>query len=118
MENFDPDDPRASYQLVADTIRARIEDGTYPVGHKLPPHQVVADEFGVSVGTLKRAYALLQDARLISTRQGMGTFIRQQHAEPATDAPNRPATLEDAFVQIEALNARLAAVERQVGLHD
>ncbi|WP_326945443.1 GntR family transcriptional regulator [Amycolatopsis sp. NBC_01307] len=114
MEKFDPDDPRASYQLVADTIRDRIEDGTYAVGLKLPPHQEVADEFGVSVGTVKRAYALLQDAKLIVPKQGMGTYVRQRTAESQAEAA---ATLADAFTQIAKLSERLAVVEQQLRSH-
>ncbi|MFF4592452.1 GntR family transcriptional regulator [Amycolatopsis sp. NPDC001319] len=117
MDNFDPDDPRASYQLVADAIAARIADGTYAVGAKLPPHQEIADQFGVSVGTVKRAYSLLQDSKLITTRQGMGTFVRQQAPAPETRVGAVPATLEDVFAVLADLTARLEAVESQLRTH-
>lgn len=114
MAKFDPDDPRASYRLVADTIRDRIQDGTYEVGRKLPPHQEVADEFGVSVGTVKKAYALLQEAKLITPKQGMGTYVRQRTVEPP---PETGMTLADAFEQIAKLSERLAVVEQQLRSH-
>lgn len=115
MDAFDPDNPRAAYQLVADAIQSRISDGTYPVGFKLPPHQEIAAEFDVSVGTVKSAYKRLQDARLIVTRQGMGTFVRQ-----AMDAPSevrRVRTLDEAFELIEDLRTRLAVVEGELRQH-
>ncbi|GAA3552607.1 hypothetical protein GCM10022222_40310 [Amycolatopsis ultiminotia] len=116
MDAFDPDNPRAAYQLVADAIESRVADGTYPVGAKLPPHQEIADEFEVSVGTVKTAYKRLQNAKVIITRQGMGTFVRQPTGESSESRPAR--NLDEAFALIEELRVRLSAVEHQLRKHD
>jgi DNA-binding FadR family transcriptional regulator len=62
-----------------------IGSGRYRPGEKLPPHREVADDFGVSVGTIKRAFALLQSQGLIVTRQGQGAFVRTQPIEPGAE---------------------------------
>ena len=70
----------AKYQMVADTLRAEIRDGTYP--KTLPTEQALCARFSVSRQTVRRALSLLEIERLIDRRQGSGSHIRQQK-EPA-----------------------------------
>jgi DNA-binding GntR family transcriptional regulator len=86
-----------------------IGSGRYRPGEKLPPHREVADDFGVSVGTIKRAFALLQSQGLIVTRQGQGAFVRTQPIEPG--AEDGLAELRQA---VSSLAERVAAVERRL----
>ncbi|RZQ64366.1 GntR family transcriptional regulator [Amycolatopsis suaedae] len=113
MDKLDPSDPRAPYVQVAERLRGQLREEAYRVGDKLPPHQAIADEFGVSVGTVKRAYGLLQEEALIVTRQGQGTFVRATGADVPADAPAPPDALTR---QLADVQRRLEALERHVGL--
>jgi DNA-binding GntR family transcriptional regulator len=69
---FDPTRPK--WQQIAETLRARIADGT------LPPQSLVSEvqlesEFGVARGTVRKAIAALRDDGLLVTTPGMGSFV-------------------------------------------
>jgi len=65
-----------AYVQIADILAARIRVGQY--ASKLPSERDLAAEFGVSYQTLRHAMAVLRERGLIITRQGWGTFIRDQ----------------------------------------
>ena len=64
---------RHAYQQVADAITARITVGRYSC--KLPSERDLAEEFGVSYQTVRRAMAVLRERGLIVTIHGRGTFV-------------------------------------------
>jgi GntR family transcriptional regulator len=68
--------PRSQYGQIADVIRTRIADGTYPPGGALPSEDRLADEFGVSRVTVNRALGLLRVAGDVRVRRGAGTVVR------------------------------------------
>jgi DNA-binding transcriptional regulator YhcF (GntR family) len=80
MRKLDPDDLRPPYAQVVDALRSDIEDGILQPGAKLPTHQQLVSEYGVSVGTVKRAFGELQGAGLIISRQGQGAFVRTRRS--------------------------------------
>ena len=80
MPMLDPDDARPPYAQVVDSLRREIDDGTLRPGAKLAPHKEMAANFGVSVGTVKRALGELQGAGLVISRQGQGTFVRTRRS--------------------------------------
>lgn len=110
MGKLDPIDPRSPYRQVADAIRAEILEGAYAPGDKLPAHANVADEYGVSIGTVKRAYAALQRERFIVTRQGQGAYVLPPEARE--DEESEP-TVREMLLDIQR---RLEAIERKVGI--
>jgi GntR family transcriptional regulator len=71
-----------AYQQVADAIAARIAAGQYPC--KLPSELDLAEEFGVSHGTARRAMAILRERGLIVSIHGRGTFIAPEPAGNST----------------------------------
>ncbi|GLZ86663.1 transcriptional regulator [Metapseudomonas resinovorans] len=52
---------------------------------KLPPHRILADRLGVTIGTVSRAYAELERMGLVVARVGDGTFVRQRELERKRD---------------------------------
>ena len=72
----------AQAQRVYITLRTRIHDGVYAPGVQLPPHTVLATEFGVAPLTVRNALAQLEQDGLISREHGRGTFVRA-HTIPA-----------------------------------
>jgi DNA-binding transcriptional regulator YhcF (GntR family) len=80
MLRLDPDDARPPYAQVVDAVRRDIEQGLLSPGAKLPTHQELVAQYGVSVGTIKRALGELQGAGLIISRQGQGAFVRTRRS--------------------------------------
>ncbi|MFF9512355.1 substrate-binding domain-containing protein [Streptomyces sp. NPDC014724] len=62
------------FQRLAAELRRGVLDGTWPQGSKLPTEQELAAETGLSLTTVRRAYEVLVEQRLVERRQGAGTF--------------------------------------------
>lgn len=63
------------FHRVADALRARMADGTYPLGSFLPPQRDLAGEFGVSRDTVQRVLRELASEGWIESRQGSGSRV-------------------------------------------
>lgn len=61
------------YLEVLATVRERIGNGTYR--GKLPTGKALAEELGVSQGTVEHALTILKDDGTLSAQRGRGTFI-------------------------------------------
>ncbi len=72
-------DPRA-YIKVASAVRQQITDGRLPPGAPVPSITVLAEEFGLSRGTCRKALQLLESERLLSRYPGLGYFVRSSAA--------------------------------------
>jgi DNA-binding GntR family transcriptional regulator len=75
--------PTPLYKQIEDSIRTRINSGQWPKYHKLKAEAELAEEFGVSRGTLRQALQGLVEAGLLTQVQGRGTFV----ASPSGDLP-------------------------------
>jgi len=75
---FDPSagEPDYLWRKLADYLAARIEAGDLPPGARLPRELDLADEHGVSHGTVRRAIAELRSRGLVRTLPNLGTFVR------------------------------------------
>lgn len=60
---------------IADQIGALIEDKTLPADSRLPTVRDLAQELGVSVGTIAQAWSLLREKSLVETRRRGGTRV-------------------------------------------
>jgi GntR family transcriptional regulator len=75
-----PVDPGAAaplYRQLAAELRARIYDGTYPRGSRLPAEPELIAEHRVSRVTVRLALGLLREEGLIEPSRGRGTFVRE-----------------------------------------
>jgi DNA-binding GntR family transcriptional regulator len=107
MRPLELGDARPPYQQVADALRAEIASGHYKPGDRFPTHGEVAAVYGVAIGTVKRAYAELQDQGLIVTRQGQGSFVRATEAGEPVSTPELTQLRE----RLDQLEARVHAIE-------
>lgn len=73
--------PGAKYRRLARAIEKSILDGALQAGAKLLPHRILADQLGVTIGTVSRAYAELERMGLVVARVGDGTFVRRRGLE-------------------------------------
>ncbi|MFF4652392.1 GntR family transcriptional regulator [Streptomyces sp. NPDC001380] len=71
----DPSAPEYVYRQVADHIAAEIAARTLRPGARLPGERALAEQYGVAVGTARRAIQELRDRGLAVTLPAKGTFI-------------------------------------------
>lgn len=72
---FDPAGPELVYVQVADDVAGQIERGELPRGARLAGEQDMAEEYGVSKATARRAVRELRDRGLVRTVPYKGTYV-------------------------------------------
>ena len=72
---IDPGDPRPLYEQIELQVRAAIGDGQLVAGERLPTARDLAQDIGVNVHTVLRAYGSLRDAGLIELRPRRGAVV-------------------------------------------
>ncbi len=65
------------YRQVVDQTAQMIQSGVLAPGVRLPSVRELAADLLVSLITIRRAYADLEAAGLITRRQGFGTFVQE-----------------------------------------
>ena len=90
------DDTRPIWIQLADSFRARITDGTWKPGQKIPSVRDLAIEAGTNPNTVQRALAALDDEGLTVPKRTAGRYVdtddsalhalRQEDARAAADA--------------------------------
>jgi GntR family transcriptional regulator len=68
---------RYDYRAIMDDIREKIASGEWPPGFKLPTSQQLAERYGVSPGTARRATDALQILGVLEGHQGVGVFVAE-----------------------------------------
>lgn len=63
------------YEQMADHLAGRIASGELAVNDLLPAEAKLAREYGVSLGTARRATALLRERGLVATLRSKGSFV-------------------------------------------
>jgi GntR family transcriptional regulator len=96
------------YLRIHAQLRDRITSGRWPVGSALPPQRELADEFGVSLMTLRQAIQLLIDDGLVGTRHGSGTYVAARYAY---DLGHLRSFASDLAAQGAQITTRLLAAE-------
>ena len=65
------------YIQIVNQVQAQIAGGILKPGDQLPTVRALAEELRVNFNTVARAYRILDEARIISTQQGRGTYITE-----------------------------------------
>jgi len=63
------------YIQIVNQIQAQVVGNVLKPGDQLPTVRALAEELRVNFNTVARAYRILDEARIISTQQGRGTYI-------------------------------------------
>jgi len=71
------------YLQIVEQVRKLVAEGALKQGDQLPTVRQLATELRVNFNTVARAYRLLDEAGLISTQQGRGTYIWEAPSEEA-----------------------------------
>src|SRR5258706_15725889 len=67
---------------IVDQIQSQLGNKILKPGDQLPTIRALAQELRVNFNTVARSYRLLDEARMISTQQGRGTYILEK---PSTE---------------------------------
>jgi len=74
--DFRSDEPL--FLQIARQVQGLVLNGGLRVGDQLPTVRELATELRVNFNTVARAYRMLDEARLISTQRGRGTYIWEE----------------------------------------
>jgi len=86
------------YTQIVNQLQAQVVGGVLKPGDQLPTVRALAEELRINFNTVARAYRILDEARIISTQQGRGTYI--------TDVPPPKVTEKLRRESLEALTQR------------
>lgn len=90
------------YEIVANKIRQRIREGTYPAGSLIPDQVALSNEFNVSRMTVKKGMDILELEGLILRQRGAGTFVKKTALSEGLTA---------SIMEYEGLTKQLASQE-------
>lgn len=109
VQTFPFQDRRPLYQVVAERLITAIQRGEYPVGSELPSEALLCEQFSVSRNTVREAVRLLEQAGMVSRRQGVGTRVErdgvhQQYAQTL-------ATISDLWQYVKDTRRKILSIE-------
>lgn len=78
------DDDKPRYKALADRLQELADAGELPPGLQLPAERQLADTLSVSRGTIVRAYGVLREEGLATTRHGSGTVLGDEEVAPGS----------------------------------
>jgi GntR family transcriptional regulator len=64
------------FMRLAELLARGIGAGHYQAGERLPPEAELSIHLGASVGTVRKALALLESRGMLERKQGSGTYVR------------------------------------------
>ncbi|MGZ9165589.1 MAG: GntR family transcriptional regulator [Anaerolineales bacterium] len=79
------------YTQIVNQLQAQVVGGVLKPGDQLPTVRALAEELRVNFNTVARAYRILDEARIISTQQGRGTYITEIPPPKVTEKLRREA---------------------------
>jgi GntR family transcriptional regulator len=66
---------QSRYGTLATALRQRVLDGEWKPGQMLPSEAALASGYGVALGTMRQALALLVEDGIVRRQHGKGTFV-------------------------------------------
>ena len=106
-----PDNPAVSTtRRIVDAVHQAVAAGTLAPGDKLPTRAALAKQLGIHKAAVRHAYERLEAQGLVVSRQGSGTYIREQTVGPP---PAAPAQRFDPIVTVVGAPS-LAECERDI----
>jgi GntR family transcriptional regulator len=79
------------YLQVVERIKERLAAGLLKPGDQLPTVRSLASDLRVNFNTIARAYRIMDEAGIISTQQGRGTYILEAPSPEVSGSIRRKA---------------------------
>ena len=102
------------YIQIMNQIESQVLGGILKPGNQLPTVRALASELRVNFNTVARAYRMLDEARIISTQQGRGTYITEIPPPEVTERLRRE-TLEALARKYISAALRLDFSKKEIG---
>lgn len=99
------------YVQIVDQVRALLLSGDLKPGDQLPTVRQLASELRVNFNTIARAYRLLDEAGLISTQRGRGTYLLDAELTDDKEKFKRDSIEAQIKTLIQSLGAQGYSVE-------
>lgn len=80
--SLDPGSGVPAYRQVIDQILGAIASGTLRGGEQLPTVRQAAVDLAINPNTVVRAYRELEIRGVLTTQQGLGTFVTREPVRP------------------------------------
>ncbi len=93
-------------------IRHAIASGQLAPGDPLPTVRQLADDLGINLNTVARAYRLLESDGLVSSIRGRGSIVRSAQEAPAIAEQSLKQRIGQSIRALVA-DARLAGLDRR-----
>lgn len=84
--SFRPPHNRRLAESVVEQLVAGVRRGEFPPGTRLPSERALVEMFGVSRTVIREALVYMQQAGIVHTRQGAGTFVAAGVGVPRRDS--------------------------------
>jgi len=98
---------KSLYETLAERVAFLVDEGTYRPGERVPSIRSLSQQFKVSVNTVKEAYRLLEDRRVIEARPQSGFFVCARLPEEVRAPVISTPELSPVTVSISDLTARV-----------
>jgi len=105
---IDPDLPLPLGAQLRGLIEYGVACGDLPPGTRLPSVRSLADQLGIAPMTVSQVFKDLQDADLVESKPGRGTYVRMNTTLPQVPAPD--------FTELRARVDALAADAIEAGM--
>ncbi len=100
------------YTQIVNQVQTQVVGGVLKPGDQLPTVRALAEELRVNFNTVARASRILDEARIISTQQGRGTYITEVPPPDVTEKLRKEAleVLAQRFIS-EAMRLEFSKTE-------
>jgi len=82
--SINENDNRPIYLQIIGQIREQVGNGTLKPGDELPSVREVADSLGINMHTVRRAYGVLRDQKILVFRLGQRAKVARLRNQPAS----------------------------------
>ncbi|MCR8576143.1 GntR family transcriptional regulator [Streptomyces sp. Isolate_219] len=80
-DQVERDAPEPPFQQLAEILRARVTRGDWKPNRAIPSENALAEHYGLSRPTVRRAIAALADNGLVYAVSGRGTYVAEQKTD-------------------------------------
>lgn len=100
------------YTQIVNQVQSQVVGGLLKPGDQLPTVRALAEQLRINFNTVARAYRLLDEARIISTQQGRGTYITEIPPPKVSERLRRESleALTNRFIS-EAMHLDFSTIE-------
>ena len=100
------------YTQIVNQVQTQVAGEILKPGDQLPTVRALAEELRINFNTVARAYRILDEARIISTQQGRGTYITEIPPPKVTEKLRRESLqiLTERYIN-EALRLEFSEAE-------